>query len=63
MIIRNFIITAFLVLFSINGIGSAVEEVDTFEIETEGNYRMEAGSSVDLAKKVVKHDFGLQIAD
>ena len=48
---RNFIMAALLVLFSINGLASAAEE-GVFEIETEGSYRMEAGSSVDLAKKV-----------
>ena len=32
VIILNFIIAAFLVLFSINGVGSAAEEVDIFEI-------------------------------
>jgi hypothetical protein len=49
---RNFIIAAFWVLFSINGVGSAAAEDDIFEIETEGSYRIEAGFSVDLAKKV-----------
>jgi len=48
---RNFIMSALLVLFSINGIASAAED-DIFEIETGGSYRMEAGSSVELAKKV-----------
>ena len=49
---RNFIISALLVLFSINAVALAAEDDDIFEIETEGRYRMEAGSSVDLAKKV-----------
>jgi len=48
---RNFIMAALLVLFSINGIASAAED-DIFEIEVEGGYRMEADSSVDLVKKV-----------
>jgi hypothetical protein len=52
VIMRNFIMAALLVLFSINGVASAAEEEDIFEIETEGSYRMETGSSVDLAKKV-----------
>ena len=51
VIMRNFIMAALLVLFSINGVASAVEN-DIFEINAEGSYRMEAGSSVDLAKKV-----------
>ena len=49
---RNFIMAALLVLSSINGIASAAAEDDIFEIEAEGRYRMETGSSVDLAKKV-----------
>jgi hypothetical protein len=48
---RNFIMAALLVLFSINGIASAAAD-DIFEIEVEGGYRMEADSSVDLVKKV-----------
>ncbi|MGD9079302.1 MAG: hypothetical protein PVG96_08180 [Desulfobacterales bacterium] len=48
---RNFIITALLVLFSINCVASA-EEDDIFEIEAEGSYRMEAGSAIDLAKEL-----------
>ena len=48
----NFIITALGVLFLINGVGAAAEEVDIFEIETEGRYQMDAGQSVELAKKV-----------
>jgi hypothetical protein len=48
---RNLIMSALLVLFSINGIASAAGD-DVFVIEAEGSYRMEAGSSVELAKKV-----------
>ena len=48
---RNLIMSALLVLFSINGAASAARD-DIFVIETEGSYRMETGSSVDLAKKV-----------
>jgi hypothetical protein len=51
VIMRNFIMTALLVLFSINGVASAAED-GIFEIEAGGSYRMEADSSVDLAKKV-----------
>jgi len=47
---RNFIMAVLLVLFSINGVASAAED-DIFEIEAEGSYRMQAGSSIDLAKK------------
>ncbi len=48
---RNFIMAALSVLFSINGVASAAED-DIFEIEAEGSYRMEAGASIDLAKKM-----------
>ncbi len=48
---RNFILVALLVLSSING-GASAAVNDVFEIEAEGSYRMEADSSVDLAKKV-----------
>jgi hypothetical protein len=48
---RNFIITALLALFSINCVASA-EEDDIFEIEAEGSYRMEAGSTIDPAKEL-----------
>jgi hypothetical protein len=48
---RNFIMSALLILFSINGVASAAED-DIFEIEAEGSYRMEAGASIDLAKKL-----------
>ncbi len=46
---RNFIMAALAVLFSIYGVASAAED-DIFEIEAEGSYRMEAGASNDLAK-------------
>jgi len=42
---------ALLVSFSINGVATATED-DIFEIEVEGRYQMEVGSSVDLAKEV-----------
>ena len=48
---RNFIIIVLLVLFSINSVSSAGED-DIFEIEAEGSYRMQADSSIDLAKKL-----------
>ena len=48
---RTFTITALLVLFSFNSVASAGEN-DIFEIEAEGSYRMEAGSSIDLAEKL-----------
>ena len=48
---RNIILTALLVLFSITGIVSAAED-DIFEIVTEGRYRTEDDSSIDLAKKM-----------
>jgi len=48
---RNFIVAALLVWFPINGFASTAEN-DIFEINAEGIYPMEAGSSVDLAKKV-----------
>ena len=48
---RNFIMAALLVSFSINGVATATED-DIFEIEVEGRYQMEVGSSVDLAKEV-----------
>ena len=49
---RNFIIVAFLILFSINSVASATEGNNIFEIETEGCYRMETESTSDLAKRV-----------
>ena len=48
---RNLIIASLLVLFSIN-IGASAAADDIFEIEAEGSYRMEAGASLDLAKKM-----------
>jgi len=51
VIMGNLIMAVLLVLFSINGVASAAED-DVFVIEAEGSYRTEAGSSVDLAKKV-----------
>ena len=54
---RNFIMAALLVLFSINGIAPAAAEDDMFEIEAEGSYRMEANFPVDLAKKVTKESY------
>jgi hypothetical protein len=48
---RYFIMAILLVLFSINGVASAAK-YDIFEIETEGSYRMQAGASIDLAKKL-----------
>jgi hypothetical protein len=48
---RNFIMAALAVLFSINGVASAAQD-GIFEIEAEGSYRMEAGASIDLAKKM-----------
>jgi hypothetical protein len=48
---RSIIITTILVLFSIKCVASA-EEDDIFEIEAEGSYRIEAGSSIDLSKNL-----------
>jgi len=48
---RNFIMAILLVFFSITGVASATGD-DIFEIETEGSYRMAAGSSIDFAKKM-----------
>jgi len=48
---RKIIVTALLVLFSISGFCWAAEE-GVLEIEAQGSYRMPAGSSVDLARKV-----------
>ena len=48
---RNIIMAALLVLFSINGVVSAAED-DIFEIEAEGSYPMEDGPSIDLAKNL-----------
>jgi hypothetical protein len=49
-IVRNLIMTALLILFSMVSLAEA--ENDVFDVETEGYYRIEAGTSVDLAKKV-----------
>jgi hypothetical protein len=54
-IMRIFISAAVLVLFSITGIVSAAED-DIFEIETEGSYRIEDDTSIDLAKKMALFD-------
>jgi len=48
---RNFIITALLILSAMTSVVRAAED-DIFEIEAEGSYRMQAGSSIDLAKKL-----------
>ena len=48
---RNFIIPALLFLFAVNSVALS-KEGDIFEIEVDGSYRMEAGSSIDLAKKL-----------
>ena len=51
VIMRNLIMATLLVLFSING-GASATEADIFEIEAQGSYRMEAGASLYLAKKL-----------
>ena len=48
---RNLMMAALLVLFSINSVDSAAED-DIFEIETEGSYRMNDVASIDLAKRM-----------
>ena len=48
---RDFILAVLLVSFSIGGAATAAEN-EIFEIKAEGLYQMEAGTSVDLAKKV-----------
>ena len=50
-VMLKIILGALLLFFAISGVASAAEG-DIFEIKTGGNYRMEAGSSVELAKKV-----------
>ena len=45
------ILCAWLLFFSIGDVASAAED-DNFEIEAEGSYRMEDGSSIELAKKM-----------
>ena len=49
---RNFIMTALLISFSIHGAALAAEEKSIFEIETDGSYRMETDASSDLARRV-----------
>ncbi|MGD8262811.1 MAG: hypothetical protein PVG70_02595 [Desulfobacterales bacterium] len=48
---RNLIMTALLVLFSMNGVASTADD-DVFEIEAEGSYQMKDGASIYLAKKM-----------
>ena len=48
---RNFILVALLVFFSINGLASAAED-DVFEVYAEGRYPMAAGASIELAKNM-----------
>lgn len=48
---RNFIIVSLLLILVSYGNASAAE-IDIFEIETEGSYRMASGASVEMAKKV-----------
>ena len=48
---RNLILVALLVLFSINGVTSAAED-DVFEVEAEGSYRIESGAPIQLAQKL-----------
>lgn len=48
---RRLIITALLILYSMNNIASAAED-DLIELEAEGSYPMAAGASIDLPKKV-----------
>jgi hypothetical protein len=49
---RHIIIATLLLLILVTGVSSAAKEKDTIEIEAEGRYRMEADSSVDLAREV-----------
>lgn len=49
---RNIILATLLIFISVNAVASAAKKGDTIEIEAEGSYLMEAGSSVDLAKEV-----------
>jgi hypothetical protein len=51
IIMRNFILIAFLIFFSINGLASAAED-DVFEVETEGRCQMVAGASTEPAKNI-----------
>jgi hypothetical protein len=48
---RDLMMAALLVLFSINGVASAVED-DILEVETEGSYRLDAGAPIRLAQEV-----------
>ena len=45
------IMMVFVLLFFLSSIALAAED-DIFEIEAEGSYRMQAGTSIDLAKKL-----------
>jgi hypothetical protein len=49
---RNVIMSAVLVLFSMNSVASAAEGNNIFEIETESSYRMETDVSPNSAKRV-----------
>jgi len=51
IVMCNFIIAVFLILFSINSVALAAED-DIFEIETAGSYPIAIGSSNDSAKKM-----------
>ena len=48
---RKILLTALFVLFLMNSIASAVAN-DVIEIESEGNYRIAAGASIDLPKNL-----------
>ena len=48
---RNLIMAALLVLFSMNGVASTAGD-DVFEIEAEGSYQMKDGASIYLTKKL-----------
>ena len=50
-------------LLSITGVPPAFAEDDLFEVETEGSYQIEDGSSVDLAKKVALFNAQRQAVD
>ncbi len=51
IVMRDFIIIVFLILFSIYSVASAAED-DIFEIETAGSYPIAIGSSNDSAKEM-----------
>jgi len=55
IITRNFIITVFLILFSINSVASVAED-DIFEIETEGSYLTAIGTSNNSAREMASSD-------